>query len=80
VRPDLVLYNAGVGPPVDDQLRRWTLTDAGLAERERLVLAACRSRGLPLACVVGGGYATDLALLARGLPPLWQRRHGGSST
>ena len=64
-RPDLVFYNAGVDPHVDDRLGRLALTDAGLAERERLVLAACRARGLPLACVVGGGYATDLDLLAR---------------
>ena len=64
-RPDLVFYNAGVDPHVDDRLGRLALTDAGLAERERLVLAACRSRGLPLACVVGGGYADDLDVLAR---------------
>ena len=64
-RPDLVFYNAGVDPHVDDRLGRLALTDAGLAERERLVLAACRRRGLPLACVVGGGYADDLDVLAR---------------
>lgn len=65
VRPDLVFYNAGVDPHVDDQLGRLALTDAGLAERERYVLGVCRTRGLPLACVVGGGYAADLDLLAR---------------
>ncbi|MFO1049889.1 MAG: histone deacetylase [Geminicoccaceae bacterium] len=65
VRPDLVLYNAGVDPHRDDRLGRLALTDAGLAERERLVLDAVRSRGLPLACVVGGGYADDLDVLAR---------------
>ena len=65
LRPDLVFYNAGVDPHVDDRLGRLALSDAGLAERERLVLAACRSRGLPLACVVGGGYADDLDVLAR---------------
>ena len=65
VRPDLVLYNAGVDPHRDDRLGRLALTDAGLAERERLVLDAVRSRGLSLACVVGGGYADDLDLLAR---------------
>ena len=65
VRPDLVFYNAGVDPHDDDRLGRLALTDAGLAERERLVLDACRGRGLPLACVVGGGYADDLDVLAR---------------
>ena len=29
------------------------------------MLALCRARGLPLACVVGGGYADDLDVLAR---------------
>ena len=65
VRPDLVFYNAGVDPHGDDRLGRLAMTDAGLAERERLVLAACRARGVPLACVVGGGYAEDLDRLAR---------------
>ena len=64
VRPDLVFYNAGVDPHVDDRLGRLALTDAGLAERERYVLSSCRARGLPLACVVGGGYADDLDVLA----------------
>jgi acetoin utilization deacetylase AcuC-like enzyme len=65
VRPDLVFYNAGVDPHALDRLGRLTLSDAGLAERERYVLAACRARGLPLACVMGGGYADDLDVLAR---------------
>ncbi len=65
VRPDLVLYNAGVDPHVDDRLGRLALSDTGLAERERLVLRSVRACGLPLACVVGGGYADDLDVLAR---------------
>jgi len=65
IRPDLVFYNAGVDPHQDDRLGRLSLTDAGLAARERLVLDAVRARGLPLACVVGGGYADDLDVLAR---------------
>ncbi|HEX6015603.1 MAG TPA: histone deacetylase [Geminicoccaceae bacterium] len=65
VRPDLVFYNAGVDPHADDRLGRLALSDEGLAERERCVLSSCRARGVPLACVVGGGYAHDLDLLAR---------------
>lgn len=60
VAPDLVFYNAGVDPHRDDRLGRLALTDAGLAAREALVLEACRRRGLPLACVLGGGYAPSL--------------------
>lgn len=66
LRPDLAFYNAGVDPHRHDRLGRLALTDAGLAEREALVLDACRSGGVPLACVVGGGYAPSLdALVAR---------------
>ena len=65
VRPDLVFYNAGVDPHRDDRLGRLALSDAGLAARERLVLELCRGRGVPVACVVGGGYADDLDVLAR---------------
>lgn len=66
VRPDLVFYNAGVDPHEADRLGRLALTDQGLAEREALVLDACRRRRLPLACVVGGGYAPSLEdLVAR---------------
>jgi acetoin utilization deacetylase AcuC-like enzyme len=64
-RPDLVFYNAGVDPHADDRLGRLALSDDGLAERERIVLASCRARGVPVACVVGGGYADDLDVLAR---------------
>jgi acetoin utilization deacetylase AcuC-like enzyme len=56
VRPDLVFYNAGVDPHEADQLGRLALTDQGLAEREALVLETCRARGLPVTCVLGGGY------------------------
>lgn len=64
-RPDLVLYNAGVDPHRDDRLGRLALTGEGLRARETLVLAACRERGLPLCCVVGGGYSTDIEELVR---------------
>jgi acetoin utilization deacetylase AcuC-like enzyme len=63
-RPELVLYNAGVDPHRDDRLGRLALTDDGLARRDRLVLATCLGAGVPLACVVGGGYDADLDVLA----------------
>lgn len=63
-RPDLVFYNAGVDPHMDDRLGRLALTDQGLAARDAAVLEACRSRGRPLAVVVGGGYALDVATVA----------------
>ncbi|MEM9221533.1 MAG: histone deacetylase [Pseudomonadota bacterium] len=62
---DIVFYNAGVDPHRDDRLGRLSLTDRGLAERDRRVIDAVRRRGLPLAGVLGGGYADDVDALAR---------------
>lgn len=57
--PDLAIYDAGVDPHVHDRLGKLALTDEGLYRRDRLVLEACRSRGVPVACVIGGGYAEN---------------------
>ena len=65
VRPDLVFYNAGVDPHVDDRLGKLALSDAGLLARDRMVIDDCLLRGLPLACVIGGGYGADVDAIAR---------------
>ncbi len=57
--PDFVLYQAGVDPHVDDKLGRLALSDAGLAARDRFVVASCRGRGVPVASALGGGYGDD---------------------
>jgi acetoin utilization deacetylase AcuC-like enzyme len=59
-RPDLVLLIAGADPFVGDRLGRLALTKEGLLERDRLVLAAARRAGLPLAIVCGGGYCDEI--------------------
>ncbi|MEG3086094.1 histone deacetylase family protein [Sphingomonas sp. PB4P5] len=59
VRPDLILYQAGVDPFVDDRLGRLGLTEEGLDRRERLIASLAIDRGVPLASTVGGGYGTD---------------------
>ncbi|MCS6813730.1 MAG: histone deacetylase [Cyanobacteria bacterium] len=63
VRPDLVLYDAGVDPHRGDRLGKLALTDSGLFRREMQVLSTCVSQGYPVACVIGGGYADDLEAL-----------------
>ena len=63
-RPDLVFYNAGVDPNADDRLGRLALTDAGLRARDACVLGWARSRDLPVAGVLGGGYDHDQERLA----------------
>jgi acetoin utilization deacetylase AcuC-like enzyme len=60
VRPDLVLYDAGVDPHISDRLGKLALTDAGIFQRDFQVLDTCVSRGYPVACVIGGGYAEDM--------------------
>ncbi|WP_340587514.1 histone deacetylase [Erythrobacter alti] len=57
--PDIVLYQAGVDPHVDDRLGRLSLTSEGLIARDRFVLNEVRKRDLPLASALGGGYGTD---------------------
>jgi len=63
--PDLILYQAGVDPHVDDRLGRLALTDAGLIARERLVASLAKGRGVPLASTLGGGYGSDRMAVAR---------------
>ena len=64
VSPDLVLYDAGVDVHRDDRLGRLGLSDAGIAKRDMFVLERCATRGIPAACVIGGGYSHDLPALA----------------
>lgn len=61
--PDLVLYQAGVDPHVEDRLGRLALTDAGLEARDRFVAAELRRRGVPFASVLGGGYSRNGAIV-----------------
>jgi acetoin utilization deacetylase AcuC-like enzyme len=63
--PDLILYQAGVDPHVDDRLGRLSLTDAGLEARDRAVMRQARGRGIPLASTLGGGYGEDRLAVAR---------------
>ena len=64
-RPDLVLYQAGVDPFADDRLGRLALTRDGLVARERLVASLLRTRGIPVASTVGGGYGDDALEIAQ---------------
>jgi acetoin utilization deacetylase AcuC-like enzyme len=57
---DAVIYLAGADPYAGDRLGQLRLTKAGLAERDRQLLAACRSRALPVAISMAGGYAPVL--------------------
>ena len=62
-RGDLLLYIAGADPYAGDRLGRLSVSRAGLLERDRRVLAAARSAGLPVGIVCGGGYGADIGAI-----------------
>ena len=64
-QPDLVLFNAGVDPHSNDRLGRLDLSDAGLLQRDHLVLDAALRRNIPIATVIGGGYDAMKPLVRR---------------
>jgi histone deacetylase 11 len=59
VRPDLVIYNAGSDPFIDDPLAGLGLTMNDLAERDLLVVSMIRERSIPVAMVLSGGYSSE---------------------
>ena len=59
-KPDFIFYLAGADPYREDQLGGLALTLEGLAERDRIVLAAARDRTIPIAITFAGGYARQV--------------------
>ncbi|MGZ3428113.1 MAG: histone deacetylase family protein, partial [Polyangia bacterium] len=60
--PEILFFQAGVDPLAEDTLGRLALTHQGLMARDRMVLAACRARGVPVSLSLGGGYARPIGL------------------
>ncbi len=56
---DVLLYQAGADPHIDDPLGGW-LTTAQLAERDRIVFETAHRINLPVAWNLAGGYQTPL--------------------
>jgi acetoin utilization deacetylase AcuC-like enzyme len=80
VKPDLVIYDAGVDPHREDRLGKLALTNTGLYQRDQMVLDTCVGAGYPVACVIGGGYGDRLedlifrhSLLHRAATAVFQR-------
>lgn len=55
-QPDFIFYDAGVDVHKDDRLGYVNLTDSGVLARDRYMIGTCIDQGLPVACVIGGGY------------------------
>jgi acetoin utilization deacetylase AcuC-like enzyme len=64
MRPDLILYQAGIDVHANDKLGRLALTDQGIAARDTLVASTARDLGIPLASAMGGGYGDDVMAVA----------------
>ncbi|VWX54235.1 histone deacetylase [Novosphingobium sp. 9U] len=62
--PELILLQAGVDVHADDKLGRLSLTDEGLAGRDRFVALEAERRGIPMASTLGGGYGADREAVA----------------
>ena len=60
-RVNLAIFLAGADPFVGDRLGRLSVSKEGLAERDRLVFASCRERGIPVAVTMAGGYAREVS-------------------
>jgi acetoin utilization deacetylase AcuC-like enzyme len=57
--PQLVLVSAGFDAHAHDPLASCAVTDAGFAVMAALVARACRTRGIPFAGVLEGGYEVE---------------------
>jgi acetoin utilization deacetylase AcuC-like enzyme len=65
VRPDLVLYDAGVDVFSNDPLGRINVSESAIRQRDRFVLSYLKQQHIPVATVIGGGYDDDRQALAR---------------
>lgn len=59
-KPELIFYLAGADPYEGDKLGGLKITKEGLKERDRIVIEGARKLHLPVAIVLGGGYAYDV--------------------
>ena len=57
---DVILYQAGADPHVDDPLGGW-LTTEQLRERDRRVFESAQRLGVPIAWNLAGGYQEPLS-------------------
>lgn len=58
--PQLLIFLAGADPHEGDRLGRLQLSMAGMAARDTMVMEAARTRGLPVAIAMAGGYGRNI--------------------
>jgi len=65
IKPDLILYDAGVDIYQRDELGHLDISLAGIFQRDLTVLSSAKRHEIPLAAVIGGGYQRNLPRLVR---------------
>ena len=65
IKPDIVLYDAGVDIYEHDELGNLNITINGIFRRDFLVLEYFKKLNIPVATVIGGGYSQDRKELSR---------------
>ena len=64
ISPDIILYDAGVDIYLKDGLGNLDISLEGIRHRDHMVLNHYRSKGIPVATVIGGGYSQSQQELA----------------
>jgi acetoin utilization deacetylase AcuC-like enzyme len=81
--PEIIFYQSGVDALATDVLGRLSLTPQGLILRDRMVMNAVRSSGIPMVLTSGGGYSKPIELSAEAhantYRTAWQIYFAGSS-
>lgn len=62
-RPDIVYYLAGVDILESDKFGRLSVSIDGAKKRDEIVFGECFGRGIPVVCVMGGGYSKDINII-----------------
>ena len=58
-KPDLIVYVAGADPYIKDLIGNLAISIEGLKDRDRFIFDTAKNFGVPIACVLAGGYAQD---------------------
>ncbi len=65
IKPDLVLYDAGVDVHKNDKLGRLNISSECILKRDLEVLKFFKRKDIPIATVIGGGYSNNNIELAK---------------
>jgi len=79
-KPDVLIYQAGADPYLEDPYSPLALDHDDLRERDRRVFEFTKSHGIPVAWVLAGGYTEDVSKVVRvhlNTFEAWREVYGG---